>query len=126
MMTDDCLLIDEDKGQLFAVPSYPGFTGNTFVAHREVEGGAEQTAGAFPAIITAEKGLNEPRRAGLKEIMTAKNKPLVTVAVTAPPLMARTLKLELPPERAPGRMVGEGRAAVAPLVDLLRTEARVL
>ena len=24
MMTDDCLLIDEDKGRLFAVPSYPG------------------------------------------------------------------------------------------------------
>ena len=24
MMTDDCLLLEEDKGRLFAVPSYPG------------------------------------------------------------------------------------------------------
>jgi electron transfer flavoprotein beta subunit len=40
-----------------------------------------------------------------------------TVAVT---------KLELPAERAAGRIVGEGAAAVPELVRLLRDEAKVL
>ena len=35
-------------------------------------------------------------------------------------------KLELPPDRAAGRIVGEGAAAVPELVRLLHTEARVL
>jgi electron transfer flavoprotein beta subunit len=35
-------------------------------------------------------------------------------------------KLELPPERAAGRIVGEGAAAVPELVKLLHTEAKVL
>jgi hypothetical protein len=35
-------------------------------------------------------------------------------------------KLELPAERKAGRIVGEGVAAVAELVQLLQTEAKVL
>jgi electron transfer flavoprotein beta subunit len=35
-------------------------------------------------------------------------------------------KLELPPERKAGRVVGEGAAAVPELVRLLQTEAKVL
>jgi electron transfer flavoprotein beta subunit len=45
------------------------------------------------------------------------------------PLGAATLEvvgLELPPERRPGRIVGEGADAVPALVALLRTEAKVL
>jgi electron transfer flavoprotein beta subunit len=101
-------------------------TGGSFVATREIEGGMEETEGAFPCVITAEKGLNEPRRAGLKEIMGAKNKPLRTV--DAAPAAARTavIRLELPPERAGGRVVGEGKNAVPALIDALRKEARVI
>jgi len=35
-------------------------------------------------------------------------------------------KMELPPERAAGRIIGEGAAAVPELVRLLQTEAKVL
>ena len=35
-------------------------------------------------------------------------------------------KMELPPERAAGRIIGEGAAAVPELVRLLREEAKVL
>jgi electron transfer flavoprotein beta subunit len=35
-------------------------------------------------------------------------------------------RLELPPERAAGRIIGEGAAAVPELVRLLQTEAKVL
>jgi electron transfer flavoprotein alpha/beta subunit len=41
-----------------------------------------------------------------------------------PQVMVR--KLELPPERKAGRIIGEGAAAVAELVALLQTEAKVL
>jgi electron transfer flavoprotein beta subunit len=34
--------------------------------------------------------------------------------------------MELPPERAPGRIIGEGADAVPELVRLLKTEAKVL
>jgi electron transfer flavoprotein beta subunit len=35
-------------------------------------------------------------------------------------------KMELPSERPPGRILGEGPAAVPELVRLLQTEAKVL
>jgi electron transfer flavoprotein beta subunit len=101
-------------------------SGTTFVATREIEGGLEEVEGAFPCVLTAEKGLNEPRRAGLKEIMGAKNKPLRTVNATPPAGRTSVAKLELPPERSGGKIVGEGKGAVPALVDLLRKEARVI
>jgi electron transfer flavoprotein beta subunit len=101
-------------------------TGASFVATREIEGGLEEVEGAFPCILTAEKGLNEPRRAGLKEIMGAKNKPLRTVNATPSAGLTSIAKLELPPDRAGGKIVGEGKGAVPALVDLLRKEARVI
>ncbi len=36
------------------------------------------------------------------------------------------LKLEYPPEKAPGRIVGEGAEAVPELVKLLHEEAKVI
>jgi electron transfer flavoprotein beta subunit len=101
-------------------------TGNSFLATREIEGGLEEVEGSFPCVLTAEKGLNEPRRAGLKEIMGAKNKPLRTVNATIQPGLSSVVKLELPPDRAGGKIVGEGKGAVPALVDLLRKEARVI
>lgn len=101
-------------------------SGTTFVATREIEGGLEETEGSFPAVLTAEKGLNEPRRAGLKEIMGAKNKPLRVVAAAPAAGFTQVAKLELPPERTGGRVVGEGKAAVPALIDALRKEAKVI
>lgn len=100
--------------------------GDRITITREVEGGVETVSAPLPCVVTAEKGLNEPRRAGLKEIMGAKNKPLQTVKAAAPPPKLDVLKLELPPDRPPGRILGEGPAAVPKLVDALRNEARVL
>ena len=43
-------------------------------AEREIEGGKEIIETTLPAVITAQKGLNEPRYASLKGIMAAKKK----------------------------------------------------
>ena len=51
-------------------------------AHREIEGAEEIIEAATPAVITAQKGLNEPRYASLKGIMAAKKVPVDTKSVT--------------------------------------------
>ncbi len=93
---------------------------------RETEGGTEVLELPLPAVLTITKGAYEPRYASLKGIMAAKKKPLEQKSAIAvePGLVVE--RLELPPDRPPGRVVGEGPEAVPELVRLLREEAKVL
>jgi electron transfer flavoprotein beta subunit len=93
---------------------------------REVEGGIEQAACALPAVFTCDKGLNNPRLPSLKGIMAAKKKPLEVTPVAPGAGSVTVAALALPPERAAGRIVGEGAAAVPALMQLLTTEAKVI
>jgi electron transfer flavoprotein beta subunit len=95
-------------------------------AEREIEGGVEVVEFALPAVITADKGLNEPRYPALKGIMMAKKKPLEVKDVTLEGGGAELVELALPPERSAGRIVGEGPDAIPALIDALRNEAKVL
>jgi electron transfer flavoprotein beta subunit len=96
------------------------------VAEREIEGGIEVVEFPLPAVLTADKGLNEPRYPALKGIMAAKKKPLETKPVQLGAGAIEVVSLSLPPDRKEGRIVGEGPAAVPELVRLLREEAKVL
>jgi electron transfer flavoprotein beta subunit len=96
------------------------------VAKREVEGGHEVVEFSLPAVVSAQKGLNEPRFPNLKGIMAAKKKPLEEKAVTLAPSTLELVSLEEPPAAAAGRIVGEGADAVPDLVAALREEAGVL
>lgn len=80
----------------------------------------------LPAVLTCTKGLNEPRYASLKGIMMAKKKPIDEQAPQLGEPRLTLTSLQLPPERAEGRIVGEGAEAVPELVRLLREEAKVL
>ena len=51
---------------------------------REIEGAHEVWETSLPAVISAQKGLNEPRYASLKGIMAAKKKPIETKDAAAP------------------------------------------
>ena len=95
-------------------------------AEREVEGGMEEVEFPLPAVLTTDKGLNEPRYPALKGIMAAKKKPLEVkpAALGVPGL--EVLAMTPPPERKEGRIVGEGAAAVPALIKVLREEAKVL
>jgi electron transfer flavoprotein beta subunit len=95
-------------------------------AHREVEGGIEVVDFPLPAVLTTDKGLNEPRYPALKGIMAAKKKPLETKPVTLAPGGLEVVAMKPPPERTAGRIVGEGVGAVPELVRLLREEAKVV
>jgi electron transfer flavoprotein beta subunit len=95
-------------------------------AEREVEGGMEEVEFPLPAVLTVDKGLNEPRYPALKGIMAAKKKPLEVKPAAFGAAGLEILAMTPPPERKEGRIVGEGAAAVAPLLKLLREEAKVL
>jgi len=100
--------------------------GQKGVAEREIEGGIEVVEFPLPAVITADKGLNEPRYPALKGIMAAKKKPLEVKPVQLGAGTIEVVALTPPPERKEGKIVGEGPGAVPELVRLLREEAKVL
>jgi electron transfer flavoprotein beta subunit len=103
-------------------------------ATRDIEGGQEIIDFSLPAVLTAEKGLNEPRYAPLKGIMAAKRKPIeeVTPSMGAEEVGAaasgiKILKMDPPPQRAGGkRLEGEPGDVANQLADLLKNEAKII
>jgi len=100
--------------------------GETVTASRAIEGGVEVVELVLPCVITVTKGVYEPRYASLKGIMAAKKKPLEEKAAEVVHGAVRPLSMRYPPERQPGRIVGEGPDAVPELLRLLREEAKVI
>lgn len=94
---------------------------------REVDGGVETVKLSFPAVITTDLRLNEPRYTKLPDIMKAKRKPFETmepedlgVDLDAPKV--EVISYGLPSERKAGQLVD----SVATLVDKLANEAKAL
>ena len=58
--------------------------------------------------------------------MAAKKKPLESRPAQLGPVRVSVKSMELPPDRPPGRIVGQGAAAVPELVRLLQNDAKVL
>jgi electron transfer flavoprotein beta subunit len=101
---------------------------------REIEGAHETWDVTLPAVLSAQKGLNEPRYASLKGIMAAKKKLIETkgaadLGLTAERLAPRTkvVALELPPSRSAVKMIeGDADTQVQELLRLLHEEAKVI
>jgi electron transfer flavoprotein beta subunit len=104
------------------------------VVEREIEGAHETWQTTLPALISAQKGLNEPRYASLKGIMAAKKKPIDTKDAAALGLDAtaldpatRVIALELPPARPGVTMIaGDPETQAKELLRLLHEEAKVI
>jgi electron transfer flavoprotein beta subunit len=96
------------------------------VVHREMEGAEVIVSAPLPCLVTAQKGLAEPRYTSLKGIMMAKKKPLDTRPAEAVEPKVRTVAMALPAARAEGRIVGEGAAAVPELIRALSDEQKIL
>ncbi len=87
-------------------------------------------------MLTAQKGLNEPRYASLKGIMGAKKKTIAEKKLAemgipeadAADAKVRWRKLELPPPRQACKLIpaDDPAAAAKELVRLLREEAKVI
>lgn len=105
-------------------------------AHREIEGAEEIIEASTPAVITAQKGLNEPRYASLKGIMAAKKVPVDTKSVTDLGLSDSDIfkqrvvlvSIEMPPEKSGGRKIdgADPAAAAKEILKYIREEAKAL
>jgi electron transfer flavoprotein beta subunit len=94
-------------------------------ARRELEGSAETMEFPLPAVLTIDEGIARPRLASLKGIMAAKKKPLEVKPAHLGEARLVVESMALPPDRPPGRIIGEGADAVPELLRLLQTEAKV-
>ncbi len=100
--------------------------GDKVTAEREIEGGKEVVETTLPVVITAQKGLNEPRYASLKGIMAAKRKPIEEKEPAFAENYVEVLRMKKPAPKQPGKIIGTDASAAAELVRLLREEAKVI
>lgn len=112
--------------------------GKTLKAHRPVEGQTLVIESSLPALITTQKGLNEPRYASLPGIMKAKKKPLEEKTLADLGLdpgefgkgarKLKVLELTSPPQKGAGKIIeGETPEEKAKeLARLLHEEAKVI
>jgi electron transfer flavoprotein beta subunit len=136
----DCSQVGQMLAELLGIPHVGNITDlemgdGGMTATREIEGGKEKVECPTPALLTCQKGLNEPRYAALKGIMAAKKKPVDKVEVSSLGIeegadaFYQVATLELPPEKSAGTIIqGEDDAAAAAgeLVKLLREEAKAI
>jgi len=112
--------------------------GKSVKVNRPVEGQVLSIESSLPALITAQKGLNEPRYASLPGIMKAKKKPLEEKTLADLGLDAsgfgegarklKILEIKPPPQRVGGKII-EGETPeekAANLAKLLREEAKAI
>ena len=112
--------------------------GKSVKVNRPVEGQTLVIESSLPALITAQKGLNEPRYASLPGIMKAKKKPLEEKTLADLGLdpaefgeggrKVKIVELTPPPERKAGKII-EGETPqekAAKLATLLHEEAKII
>ena len=105
-------------------------------AHREIEGAEEVIEAPTPAVITAQKGLNEPRYASLKGIMAAKKiaidvKSIADLGLDDGDVLNKrvtVVKFEQPPEKTGARKIdgADAAAAAKEILKYIREEAKAL
>jgi electron transfer flavoprotein beta subunit len=108
--------------------------GNSGTAHREVEGALEKVSFSLPAVLSAQKGLNEPRYETLKGIMMAKRKEIPVASIQELGLgdeelipQLELIRMESPPPREAGKVIEDEPAEAArKLAEYLHQEAKVI
>jgi electron transfer flavoprotein beta subunit len=134
---DDAGLVSSALAEYLDMPNLSVVTkielgAGTVKVQRPVEGQTLVLESSLPAVISAQKGLNEPRYASLPGIMKAKKKPL-EVKTLADLGLDKTGKAEVtalvpPPARAAGKALGgeTSQELAANLAKALREEAKVI
>lgn len=112
--------------------------GKSATCQRQIEGATVTVETPLPAVITCQKGLNEPRYPSLPGIMKAKKKEVKTFKaadlglkpeeVGSNGALVEILEISLPAARPAGKVIDGADPAVAAkeLVKLLHEEAKVI
>lgn len=130
--------IDDDHAQMasllaekLAIPAINTvvkleISGTNIKAEREIEGAHEVVECSTPCIISAQRGLNEPRYASLKGIMAAKKVQIEAHDAAVGANQIEIIEYNYPPEKSAGKIVGDSADAVPELLRLLKEEAKVI
>jgi electron transfer flavoprotein beta subunit len=103
--------------------------GTNVTAEKEVEGGREMIELTLPAIIAAQKGLNEPRYPSLPNIMKAKQKPIQEIAGTPGDARTEVVTMTKPEKKRMNKILkldGNPTGTAHELARLLHEEAKVI
>jgi electron transfer flavoprotein beta subunit len=142
---DDMGLVGASLAEFLGIPHLPvivkvevGQDGKSVKVHRPIEGQTLIIESPLPALITAQKGLNEPRYASLPGIMKAKKKPLEEQTLGSLGLNAgdfgegarrlKILQFAPPPQRKAGKIIAgdSSEQKAAELAKVLRHEAKII
>ncbi len=100
--------------------------GSAISAERDIEGGKESVTTSLPCVLSAQKGLNDPRYPKLPDIMKAKSKPIEERASSSAAPRVSVQSMELPAAKGKGKIFGDSDQDIAEVVRLLREEAKVI
>lgn len=95
-------------------------------AERDIEGGKEVVESTLPLVVSAQKGLNDPRYPKLPDIMKAKSKPIEERPAVASSPRVEIVGLALPDSKRLQKMFGDTEADLSEVVRLLHEEAKVI
>ncbi len=99
---------------------------NVITAERDIEGGKEVLTCSIPCVISAQKGLNNPRYPKLPDIMKAKSKPIEEIASCHGSALVSLTSMVLPSSKRVGMIVGDSEAEIASVVTALHEQAKVI
>jgi electron transfer flavoprotein beta subunit len=101
------------------------YEGNMVKAEREIEGGKEVVSLQLPCIISAQKGLNEPRYPKLPDIMKAKKKPIEEIDAPNAENNIEIIGMELPSRSRLNKIVGDTDEDIKEIVRMLHEDAKI-
>lgn len=116
------------------VASKLSINGGKAEVRRDIEGGAEIIAVDCPFLLSAQKGLNEPRYPSMRRVLRAKKMAVEKVKIEELGLSETALKpftlveeYILPPPKCAGRLLyGSHQEAVAELITILKDERKLI
>ncbi len=139
---DDNFQVGAAVAQYLGIPQISMATkveidGQSMKCHRTVDGGTVVTQTSLPALVTTQKGLNDPRFASMMGIMKAKKKPIEVLTaqdlgldadqVGASAAKVRIKGLSLPPERTQGKTItGDSPQELATELVKALQEAKII
>jgi electron transfer flavoprotein beta subunit len=100
--------------------------GTDVTAECDIEGGKQSVATTLPCVISAQKGLNDPRYPKLPDIMKAKSKPITERPSSSSLPRVATLSLSIPEQKRLGKVLGDTPADLDEFVRLLHEEAKMI
>lgn len=109
-----------------SVASALSIEGTLVRAERDIEGGKEVVESTLPLVVSAQKGLNDPRYPKLPDIMKAKSKPIEERSAVASSPRVEIIGLALPESKRLQKMFGDTEADLSEVVRLLHEEAKVI